>query len=89
MKKTLFIFFALFLFAYSYATQEKIKVLIVDGYSNHDWRYTTEVIKTMLVSSHFCDVDISTAPTNDSPDYGRWNPNFSKYDVVVQNINNF
>lgn len=73
---------------YSFARQDNIKVLIIDGYSNHDWRYTTDIIKTLLVNSNFCDVDISTAPTNDSPDYMKWDPDFSKYDVVVMNVNN-
>jgi hypothetical protein len=40
------------------------------------------------VNSHFCDVDITTAPVNKSSDYNKWNPGFSKYDVVVMNVNN-
>ncbi len=67
--------------------QDKIKVLIIDGYSNHDWRYGTEIINSLLVNSGFYDVDISTAPTNDSPNYGDWSPDFTLYDVVVQNLN--
>ena len=89
MKKVCIFFCTVFLSVNLFAQPAgKIKVLVIDGYSNHDWRYTTEVIKTMLVNSHFCDVDISTAPTNDSPDYNNWNPDFSKYDVLVQNVNN-
>jgi len=66
---------------------DKIKVLIIDGYSNHDWSYTTEVIKSLLIHSGFCEIDISTAPANNDPDYLRWNPDFSKYNVVIQNVN--
>ena len=87
MKNLIVIFSLLFLSNNLMAKSDIIKVLIIDGYSNHDWRYTTEVIKTILVNSDFCEVDISTAPTNNSPEYNSWNPDFSKYDVVVQNVN--
>jgi hypothetical protein len=87
MRKYLIVFTLLFFSIILSAQQSRIKVLIIDGYSNHDWRYTTEVINTMLVNSGFCDVDISTAPVNNSPDYNRWNPDFSEYDVIVQNVN--
>lgn len=90
MKKVIIPFLLVTIFTISLFANEKntIKVLIVDGYSNHDWRYTTEVIKSLLVHSGFCEVDVSTAPTNSAPDYSNWNPDFSKYDVVVQNTNN-
>ena len=87
MKKVIVIFSFLFFSSSLTAQKDQIKVLIIDGYSNHDWRYTTEIIKTLLVNSGFCDIDISTAPTSDSPQYNKWNPDFSKYDVVVQNVN--
>lgn len=87
MKKILLFTFTIFLSAHLLANPDKIKVLIIDGYSNHDWRYTTEVIKTMLVNADFCEVDISTAPANNSPEYNKWNPDFSIYNVVVQNVN--
>lgn len=87
MKKLSLLLFILFLSSVIFAKSDKIKVLIIDGYSNHDWRYSTEIINALLVNSGFCDVDISTAPTNDSPNYNSWNPEFSNYDVVVQNVN--
>lgn len=87
MKKIIAAFLILSLSTLLNAGNSKIKVLIIDGYSNHDWRYTTEVINTLLVNSGFCEVDISTAPTNNLPDYNNWNPDFSKYNVVVQNVN--
>jgi len=67
--------------------RHKIKVLIIDGYSNHDWEYTTLCIKSLLLSSGLCEVDVSTAPLNKSPQYNEWKPDFKKYDVVVQNTN--
>lgn len=87
MKKLSFFLTLVFLTLGLFAQQNKIKVLIIDGYSNHDWQYTTEVINTLLVNSGFCEVDISTAPTNNSPNYNNWNPEFSNYNVIVQNVN--
>ncbi len=87
MKKSILVLTLVFFVFSFFAKADKIKVLIIDGYSNHDWRYSTEIINTLLLNSGFCEVDISTAPTNDSPNYKSWNPEFSKYDVVVQNVN--
>jgi type 1 glutamine amidotransferase len=88
MKKIIVIACTIIVSLQACAHKDNIKILIIDGYSNHDWRYTTEIIKTLLVNSHFCDVDITPAPVNNSPDYNKWNPDFSKYDVVVMNVNN-
>jgi len=67
--------------------QAKIRVLIIDGYSNHDWRYTTEVIYSILSSTDLFDIDIATAPERDEPGFDEWNPPFKNYDVVIQNTN--
>ncbi len=67
--------------------KEKIKVMIIDGYSNHDWRYTTEVIYSILSSTDLFDIDIATAPERNDPGYDEWNPRFKNYAVVVQNCN--
>jgi type 1 glutamine amidotransferase len=64
-----------------------IHVLIVDGFSNHDWKQTSAVTKWMLEESGRFEVDISTVPL-DSIERTGWNPDFSKYAVVVQNTNN-
>jgi len=66
---------------------EKIEVLIVDGYSNHDWKYTTEVINALLKSTDYFSVDVTTAPENNDPGYNEWNPRFKDYDVIIQNTN--
>lgn len=70
------------------AQQDKfIPVLIVDGFSNHDWRQTTAVTKWILEESGRFKVDVSTIPVN-SNDSISWLPQFSKYAVVIQNTNN-
>src|SRR5262245_12193247 len=42
---------------------EKIKVLIVDGQNNHDWRATTPLMKKWLEASGRFTVEVATAPT--------------------------
>lgn len=94
MKKSLYILLILILtcqLGYSQTTagKDKIQVLIVDGFSNHDWKQTTYVVKTILEKSGLFEVSVSTAPSapNDES-WKTWNPNFKKYDVVIQNSNN-
>jgi type 1 glutamine amidotransferase len=67
------------------------RVLIVDGFSNHDWRQTTELIRDILESNRAgFRVDVSTAPqTTNAADWAAWRPKFSDYDVVIQNCNDY
>ncbi len=64
-----------------------IAVLIVDGFSNHDWKQTTTVTKWILEKSGRYKVDVSTIPS-DSIEQITWKPEFKKYAVVIQNTNN-
>jgi uncharacterized protein len=68
------------------ATEKKIRVLIVDGYSNHDWQQTTALIRGILAPSGLFDVSVSTAPVS-ATELAAWHPQFSNYDVVIQNCN--
>lgn len=72
------------------ADQKNIQVLIVDGFSNHDWKQTTAAIRQILTESTLdCTLDVTTAPGSaDSNHPGTWQPDFSKYNVVIQNTNN-
>lgn len=65
---------------------EKLKALIVDGQNNHgNWPQTTEMMKQYLVETGLFDVDIArTKPKGTDENY---QPEFSKYDVVVSNYN--
>jgi len=66
----------------------KIRVLIVDGYSNHDWKLTTQLIRALLESTGLFTVDVSTSPASSTtPGWDAWRPRFKAYDVVVQNCN--
>ena len=66
---------------------QPISVLIIDGFSNHDWKQTTAVTKWILEKTGRFSVDVSTIPA-DSSDRSVWNPDFKKYAVVIQNTNN-
>jgi type 1 glutamine amidotransferase len=93
MSRCLWIFLAAILFAgcathSSDKAEPKIRVLIVDGASNHDWRQTTALIRGILAPSGLFDVTVSTAPT-EAPQQAAWRPKFSDYDVVIQNYNDF
>lgn len=70
--------------------RQKIKVLIVDGFSNHNWQQSTIVLKAILAQTEFFQVDVSTSPADleSSPLYNAWNPDFKAYDVVVMNTAN-
>lgn len=71
---------------YGQNSNKPIKVLIVDGFSNHDWEQTTKITKQILEKSKLFNVAISTAPV--SFEDTSWNPNFKDYEVVIQNTNN-
>src|SRR5271170_7760017 len=95
MNRCLWIFLAAILFA-SCATQpqsstqpgKKIRVLIVDGFSNHDWRQTTVLIRAVLEQTNLFEVAVSTAPqTTNAGAWAAWRPKFSDYDVVIQTCN--
>ncbi|SEJ39497.1 Type 1 glutamine amidotransferase (GATase1) [Dyadobacter sp. SG02] len=80
-------FFLLIQCAVSAQSARRIEVLIVDGFSNHDWKQTSAVTKWILEESGRFKVDISTIPA-DSVARAAWNPTFANYAVVIQNTNN-
>ena len=68
---------------------EPIKVLIVDGFSNHDWKQTTKVVTQILEKTGLFEIRVSTAPSEpEDKGWETWNPKFSNFDVVIQNTNN-
>jgi type 1 glutamine amidotransferase len=72
----------------SYAAGPKIKVLIVDGYSNHNWQLTTRLLKELLGPTHMFSVSVSTTPSPKSTEgWDKWRPSFKDYDVVIQTCN--
>jgi type 1 glutamine amidotransferase len=62
----------------AYAAERKLSALIVDGMNNHDWAAGTRAIRSILEGSGRFTVDVATYPQK---------PDFSHYDVVVNNFN--
>ncbi|MCX6953733.1 MAG: ThuA domain-containing protein [Verrucomicrobia bacterium] len=70
------------------APERPIRVLLVDGFSNHAWQLNTALIRGILEPAKLFTVDVSTSPpTAASPGWDTWRPNFSAYDVVIQTCN--
>ena len=70
--------------------KEKLKLLIIDGQNNHNWRATTPVLKSFLTKSERFAVGVATTPTKKNAPQDEWDkfrPNFSDYDVVLSNYN--
>lgn len=69
---------------------DPIKVLIVDGQNNHNWKDTTPFLKAQLEKTGKFTVDVSTTPEPNAgaSEWEAWRPEFTKYDVVLSNFNN-
>lgn len=80
---------------------EKIKVLIIDGQNNHNWKQTTPVLVNALETAGCFTVTVSTSPEKKDPKappsaekleelkaaWSAWHPKFGDYAVVVSNYN--
>ncbi len=85
MKKLLLIF-AVALLSIGQASAA-IRVLIIDGQSNHRWQLTTPVLKKVLDEAGVFQTDILSSPARGA-DLSAFKPDFSRYQVVVMNYNN-
>lgn len=68
---------------------DKLKLLIIDGQNNHNWKATTPILKDFLTGTSKFDVEVATTPPNKSPagDWEKFNPDFAKFNVVLSNYN--
>jgi type 1 glutamine amidotransferase len=68
---------------------DKIRVLIIDGQNNHNWKLMTPPMKADLERTGRFTVDVVTTPPAKSPKeaWDGFRPDFSKYDVVLSNYN--
>ncbi len=70
---------------------EKIRVILIDGQNNHDWRATTPLLKSELERSGRFTVDVSShLKPGDRPgevETVPFPPDLGKYDVLVSNYN--
>ncbi len=68
----------------SRAENTKLKVLIIDGQKNHDWRVTTPILRRALADCGRFTVDIVTAPSQGG-NMVAFRPEFAAYDAVISN----
>jgi len=71
------------------ATPEKLKVMLLDGQNNHNFKATTPIMKAALESSGRFTVDVLTSPDKKatSESWAKFKPEFSKYNVILSNYN--
>ena len=61
------------------AHADPIKVLMVEGVSNHDWKKRADIVRAILAKDGSFDVDITVTPaTAGDPAWNKWRPDFSK-----------
>ncbi len=68
------------------SAQGKLKVLLIDGQNNHNWKQTSPILIDILEGTKRFTVDRATSPEK-GKDLSGFCPEFSKYDVVVSNYN--
>ncbi|QVL31044.1 ThuA domain-containing protein [Telmatocola sphagniphila] len=68
----------------AFAADPKIKLLIIDGQNNHNWKESTPLLKEIFEKAGIFDVSIATAPPGDTKGFA---PKFSDYQVIVSNYN--
>jgi hypothetical protein len=68
---------------------DKIRVLIIDGQNNHNWKETTRATRETLIACGRFEVDVATSPANRGAEdeWAAWRPSFARYDVVFSNYN--
>lgn len=89
MKKPTIILIFYVLLSIKVNCAEPLKVLILDGQNNHNWKATTPVLIKALERDDLCEVAVCTSPPKKSPQeaWNSWKPNFKEHDVVVTNYN--
>ena len=64
---------------------DRLKLLIVNGQSNHGWQETTTAIRASLLNTGRFTVEETTSPAPGAPPaaWASWRPPFASYQVVV------
>src|SRR5262249_57392148 len=62
-----------------------IRVMLLDGANNHDWKATSPVIRKILDEPG---IFTTKTVTVDNSELGQFKPDWSQFDVVVLNHNN-
>ncbi len=67
-------------------SDDSLRLLIIDGQNNHDWKVTTPLLKRFYEKSGRFVVDVATSPS-ERHDMSGFRPPLAEYDVVVSNYN--
>lgn len=89
MKKQIFILLivaAIFSFSSACKNGATYRTLIITGQNNHNWKASSPVLKTILDETGLFLCDIATTPEK-SGDMNKFNPDFSRYKLVVLDYN--
>ncbi len=91
MKRLIILFILVLSFSCSSSknSSDKIKILIIDGFSNHDWQATTQTLQTILKKDNSFIVEVSTVPKKSTSEWKIWKPLFMDYDVIIQTTNDY
>jgi type 1 glutamine amidotransferase len=91
MKSTTLAFFFAILLAFPLSAAQKapIRVLLIDGQNNHNWKATTPVMVEALQRGEAFEVTVSTTPPKKSnaDAWKKWSPAFKDFDVTLSNYN--
>ena len=76
-------------FSLSAAKKAPIRVLLIDGQNNHNWKATTPVMVEALKRDESFEVEVSTTPPKKAgaEDWKKWTPSFKDFDVTLSNYN--
>ncbi len=66
-------------------SKAKIKVLLIDGQNNHDWKRCSPVMMATLEATGRFDIKRATISTKE--EIAKFSPDFEAYDVVLSNYN--
>ena len=80
---------ALLLLVASVHAAEKLRVVLIDGQNNHNWKACTPVLKEQLLKTGRFAVDVLTSPPKGAAKdaWASFKIDFSKVDVIVSNYN--
>lgn len=82
----IFVFAGLFAVFNSCQKGADYKALIVTGQNNHKWKASSPVLKQLLEQTGLFSAEVALTPEKNG-DMNTFNPDFSKYDVVVLDYN--
>jgi type 1 glutamine amidotransferase len=68
---------------------DPLKLLIIDGQNNHDWKKTTPILQTALEKTGRFQVKVVTSPASGQPAtaWDSFRPKFADFQVVLSNYN--